>query len=167
MFKTLSAATLSIALAATSLAPTPALAGSRDEMVPVVIGLGLLAAAAAVTLNERERSRNDWQNVFQGERQPTTSRRRAQAPAYVEQPRFYGPDRGQRARRALPEYCTRRLAGSRGNREVLMQRCLENSGVRTGWLPDRCERRVDLPGRRATAIGWSANCLRREGYAIR
>ena len=70
-------------------------------------------------------------------------------------------------RRVLPAKCSRSFQFENGQRDFLLKNCLKNNGVRVGQLPDRCERLIDVDGRRQLRTGWKAGCLRREGYVLR
>ncbi|MDV7141088.1 hypothetical protein R3X27_00190 [Tropicimonas sp. TH_r6] len=174
MFKTLTAATLSIALATTSLAPSPAMAQNRENVAPILFGLSVLAIAAAAMHdnNDKKKARKKHRPA------PPVARAKpapaVQAPvqppkpkvAKVKRPREAVVVKPAKKRRVLPRACERNFNVANGGRTFLMKRCLINEGVRVSKLPDRCERAIEVRGGRKTLTGWKRNCLKREGFRI-
>ena len=184
MFKTLSAAALSLSIALGGFAPTPAVAGDREDLAKVLIGIGLLAAiASAADSAERDRrpatrsgDSNRWdrdayrwnQNDY---RWNQDNYRRDRERAVIEEPfRPLNPVERNRYganRKVLPKQCVRTIDLDRGKRSFLMRDCLEDRGIRTLRLPVACERSIDVPGRKRDLEGWNRSCLQNRGYAIR
>ena len=158
---TVSAAALSLTLAVSSLAPTPAVAGDNEDLARFALGIGLLAAVAAAASQNRDDDR----------KKPTVPARRwDRDQPVIRQPHGSRPvhwDQKPTTRRVLPQECVRSFDLDRGVRRFLMRECLEDRGIRTSRLPDSCERVIDMPGRKPDRLGWSRRCLMREGYAVR
>ncbi len=174
MFKTLTAATLSISLATASLAPSPASAGNRENVAPILLGLGALAIAAAA-MHDRDKDKKKKKKkhrpappVTRAQPAPVVQAPPPPPPAVqVTRPREAVIVKPARSKRTLPQECARSFDLHNGSRTFLMKRCLINEGVRISKLPDRCEREIELRGGRRTLTGWKRSCLKREGFNIR
>lgn len=159
MKKTLAALGLSIALAAGSLAPAPALAAGRDGGTPAMVGL--LAAFAVASTGDRDRS---------GVGRRIELRNTPQAPAwgYPVAPRQKKEARrAVRERPVLPAACVRDIWTDGRWQVVLSERCLRRNNVRSSALPARCETGAGRWGKRTGRSGWAQDCLRRQGYVFR
>ncbi|SDI63433.1 hypothetical protein [Aliiruegeria lutimaris] len=155
MRKTLTAVTLSMALAATSFVPGQAVAGDREDLAAVLFGASLLAIVAAAALNDDDgKDRKARAPVVQYQRAPVVT---VQPPQRVEVKR----------NNTLPSQCSRQFNTNSGQRSYMMKDCLERNGVRVSSLPGRCERSIDMPGRGPDRTGWFQGCLNSEGYRIR
>ncbi|NDR58547.1 hypothetical protein [Aliiruegeria sabulilitoris] len=155
MRKTLTAVTLSMALAATSFVPGQAVAGDREDLAAVLFGASLLAIVAAAAMNDDDdKDRKARPPVVQYQPAPVVT---VQPPQRVEVNRSH----------TLPGQCSRQFNTHDGQRNFIIKDCLERNGVRVSSLPGRCERSIDMPGRGPSQTGWFQGCLNREGYRFR
>ena len=94
-------------------------------------------------------------------------RRRAEAAAKQKSQAHKARPLPPRVRRALqlPQSCVRDVFDRNGNRaRILGQRCMVRNYNHVQSLPQACERIVRTD--RGIRRGWSARCLRRDGYQI-
>jgi len=156
MFKTLSAAALSLAVAVSSLSATatPARAGNNDlaKFLFGAVALGIIAKGIA--------DAND-----NGNRSTVTVNRNNPRPHYNNQ-NNRRDDRHQNNRprvQRVPDQCATQARLRHGGRvaTVYGRPCLRRNGIRTARA-DNCARTGYLNGRNLTY--YTARCLRRNGY---
>ena len=151
MIKPLLATALSAALAFA--APSGAQAGDADDLARALAGavaLGIIAHAltdggASASVTYRSGGYGHGGHVRSGGTRVITG-----TPVH---------------RLAVPASCARRIATTAGYRTFFGQPCLSRSGVNTAYLPNRCERILDLPGHNVRA--WNRACLLNAGVRIR
>lgn len=147
------AATLATALALTSVAASPARAGSEQTV-------GAIAAASFFAL------------LTAGIIASTASQNRYTPPPVTYKPppgggdpRWgSGPGRpGVDPRKALPAQCEFTVRHGKDRGTYYDARCLQREFSFWPYLPDRCEQRIDVHGGRDIR-GYDATCLARYGY---
>jgi hypothetical protein len=135
MFKTLSAAALSLTLVLTSFTATPARADVED-VAKVLGGLALLYAIGRAVESNAETRR---------------------APAHP-------PKVGHsiRSRNVIPAQCFREVVSRGEIRRGYGARCMQNNVRRAGALPPQCIRQVET--RRGVQNLYAPRCLERNGW---
>lgn len=140
MIKTLTATVLSVSLALTSLAPTPAQAGLSDE--EKIVGLLTLFLLGAAISNHND------------------------TPVHVDPPRLprANPPHGHRDWRVLPSECRTQATSRRGETiRFFGQRCLIRNYSHLNRLPQACHVRFrSQQGHQRQ--GYGARCLRQAGF---
>ena len=144
-----------LAICITAIGAGSAQADSRNAAGGALAALlGLVVIGAIIQENKEDERRE---------------RRRAQAAAQAKkkQNALKARPLPPRVRQSLnlPQSCVRDVRTANGNRaRILGQRCMDRTYRNVRSLPRTCERvlRTDRGVRR----GWSARCLRREGYQI-
>lgn len=167
MFKSLTAATLSLALVFTSLPTAPAKAADAEDIAPVLFGLGLLAVLAASSSGNADTARYKSQKPKKSRK---VTRASPQPYTVIEPANRNGHAATRRAaanHKTIPNQCARKLRFSSGTRTYFLKGCLESKGVRTSRLPNHCERVLDIPGHRVSRTGWHRACLKNSGYRVR
>lgn len=169
MTKTIKATLLAAALAVSSVAATPARAGSDTEKAALFI-LGA-AALVAIANDANRKSKKQQQQVHKAPPPPTVSygysngqKNKGKHNGYDEGHKGHG----QKGRPAvLPVSCMRTVDGPSYGRHdaryVMSESCLQQSGVRQP-LPQSCA--VPVPSRHGPQRGYSANCLIGKGYVV-
>lgn len=140
MIKTLTAITLSLSLAFTSVTATPAHAELSDDEAVGIIALLLFGAAIAASNNTND-DRAD------------TVRDRGHRPER----------RGDASWREIPAQCLTTVTTRRGDQvRMFGRRCLNNNYRFVNRLPERCE--ISVRGRNNMRHGYVPRCLRNEGF---
>lgn len=139
------------AVAFTTIAPLPAAA--MDDKDRKVLTLLLGAAALGVILNNANKDRR--------KQAPQVTRHDDDYPDYGDG--YWRPGHDRRHFRTVPAQCVFTLRGTRGPRDVVSGRCLEEFGLRRE-LPAECAFDIDA--------GWGSRrvygtrCLRENGYRV-
>ncbi|MFT6451738.1 MAG: hypothetical protein ACJA06_001224 [Halocynthiibacter sp.] len=159
--KTATATALALTLALTSVAASPARAGSDREAARVLAGALALFAIGAAIENGRK----------QEQAKSTTSNRRDPYPRDTQTRSGHGRDRGDhnfrrrhdRPAKIIPAICA---YGRKSNQQFryISERCLDNNMRGARGLPRRCE--AQLQTRRGERTFFKSKCLTREGYRI-
>lgn len=137
------AATLAMALALSSVSVAPARAGTEEQAGALAFGSILALITAGIVISNL--------NQNPGVVSPKPIRPRA--------PLHPRPD----PRKALPGYCKVSVPYGHDRGTYFGRQCLIRNFSYWPMLPDRCERKVNLPGRPGTTV-YQKSCLARYGY---
>lgn len=162
MTKRFLASVLAASMAITSLSTAPARADA-GEIARFVVGAGAILLLGNAIARQNRENKNARVSRRYEDPQPRVTRRHVH-PAPSETRRHVDPAPRNTRRMLVPSSCLRENYSDYGPRRYADERCLSRNMRDFSRLPDNC--RTAIWTRKGRSAGYSASCLRRNGWTF-